>query len=82
MDSLLERKGPHEHGGLEEVRVAFATIDLECVSVPWEVKFEYGVEKALCESAMATGSPTASSTAKRALPQDQETAYEAVVRRS
>lgn len=84
MTSLLERKDRMSMAASVEVRVPFADHRiLEYVyNVPWEVKFENGVEKALLRNAMADWLPDRILNRKKSpYPKTQNPAYETVVRR-
>jgi asparagine synthase (glutamine-hydrolysing) len=84
MTSLLERKDRMSMAASVEVRVPYADHRiLEYVyNVPWEVKFENGVEKALLRNAMADWLPDRILNRKKSpYPKTQNPAYEAAVRR-
>lgn len=82
MSSLLERKDRMSMAASVEVRVPYADHRiLEYVyNVPWEVKFENGVEKALLRNAMAQWLPDRILNRKKSpYPKTQDPAYEAAV---
>ncbi len=84
MTSLLERKDRMSMAASVEVRVPYADHRiLEYVyNVPWEIKFENGVEKALLRNAMADWLPDRILNRKKSpYPKTQNPAYEAAVRR-
>ncbi len=84
MTSLLERKDRMSMAASVEVRVPYADHRiLEYVyNVPWEIKFENGVEKALLRNAMAEWLPDRILNRKKSpYPKTQNPAYEAAVRR-
>lgn len=83
MTSLLERKDRMSMATSVEVRVPYADHRiLEYVyNVPWEVKFEHGVEKALLRNAMADWLPERILTRKKSpYPKTQNPEYEKAVR--
>ena len=83
MASLLERKDRMSMAASVEVRVPFADHRiLEYVyNVPWEVKFEGGVEKALLRHAMADVLPEKILNRKKSpYPKTQNPLYETAVR--
>lgn len=82
MASLLERKDRMSMAASVEVRVPFADHRvLEYVyNVPWEIKFENGVEKALLRNAMASYLPDKILNRKKSpYPKTQNPKYEAAV---
>ena len=83
MTSLLERKDRMSMASSVEVRVPFADHRiLEYVyNVPWTIKSENGVEKALLRGAMAEYLPASVLERKKSpYPKSQNPAYEAAVR--
>ena len=83
MTSLLERKDRMSMASAVEVRVPFADHRiLEYVyNVPWEIKFENQVEKALLRNAMAEYLPEKILTRKKSpYPKTQNPEYERAVR--
>lgn len=83
MASLLERKNRMSMASSLEVRVPFADHRiLEYVyNVPWEIKFENHVEKALLRNAMAEYLPERILNRKKSpYPKSQNPQYEAAVR--
>ena len=82
MASLLERKDRMSMASSVEVRVPFADHRiLEYVfNVPWEIKFENGVEKALLRNAMKDYLPEKVFSRKKSpYPKTQNPAYERAV---
>lgn len=82
MASLLERKDRMSMASSVEVRVPFADHRiLEYVfNVPWEIKFENGVEKALLRNAMRDYIPEKVFSRKKSpYPKTQNPAYEQAV---
>ena len=82
MASLLERKDRMSMASAVEVRVPFADHRiLEYVfNVPWEIKFENGVEKALLRNAMKDYLPEKVFSRKKSpYPKTQNPAYERAV---
>lgn len=82
MTSLLERKDRMSMASSVEVRVPFADHRiLEYVfNVPWEIKFENGVEKALLRNAMRDYIPEKVFSRKKSpYPKTQNPAYEQAV---
>lgn len=82
MASLLERKDRMSMASYVEVRVPFADHRiLEYVfNVPWEIKFENGVEKALLRNAMKDYLPEKVFSRKKSpYPKTQNPAYERAV---
>lgn len=82
MASLLERKDRMSMASSVEVRVPFADHRiLEYVfNVPWEIKFENGVEKALLRNAMKEYIPEKVFSRKKSpYPKTQNPAYERAV---
>ena len=82
MASLLERKDRMRMASSVEVRVPFADHRiLEFVfNVPWEIKFENGVEKALLRNAMKDYLPEKVFLRKKSpYPKTQNPAYERAV---
>lgn len=82
MASLLERKDSMSMASSVEVRVPFADHRiLEYVfNVPWEIKFENGVEKALLRNAMKDYIPEKVFSRKKSpYPKTQNPAYERAV---
>ena len=83
MASLLERKDRMSMASSVEVRVPFADHRiLEYVyNVPWEIKFEGGVEKALLRNAMRPYLPEKILNRKKSpYPKTQNPEYERIVR--
>ncbi len=84
MASLLERKDRMSMAASVEVRVPYADHRiLEYVyNVPWEIKFENGIEKALLRNAMADWLPDRILNRKKSpYPKTQNPAYETAVRK-
>lgn len=82
MSSLLERKDRMSMASSVEVRVPFADHRLleYIYNIPWEIKFEGGVEKALLRNAMAQYLPEQILRRKKSpYPKTHSTRYEEIV---